>query len=402
MRKPTTGPIATLGLFALACPSADALAQESEAATEAPVQGPQAGASTPPPEQKPGFFRQFFDEEDGKLDFSNFLAKGGFIPIPIIISEPAVDGGFGLAAAFLSADPNDPRNVTRHIAAAFKTGNGSYGYGYFQSGRALDQRVIYKFGVGRGKVNLTAYPGFAPDGIEYTNSYKYGVIGNARWRFGEHFSAGPLIDFRKFDSQLDIAGVPPEYAGDFGRTLKTGAVGLGLHYDSRDSPQTPTSGVNVFLDSKFNLDELGSDRNFEIYDLDLYVFRRLSPAWRLAAKVEIDAARGDYPSVFAPYVDQRGVDAVRYQGETVLSSEVEATWQVSPRWSLLAFAGYGTTDGGNSRVFDDSGAVLSGGAGFRYRIARKLGLDAGVDLAVGPDGTTFYIQFGHAWALGMD
>jgi hypothetical protein len=70
----------------------------------------------------------------------------------------------------------------------------------------------------------------------------------------------------------------------------------------------------------------------------------------------------------------------------VLSTEAEVTWQVARRWSLLAFAGYGTTDGGNSRVFDNSGAILSGGAGFRYRIARQLGLDVGMDLAVGPEG----------------
>lgn len=350
-----------------------------------------------------GFFRRFFDDDDGKLDFSKVLAKGGFIPIPIIISEPAVDGGFGLAAAFISADPNDPRNVTRRVAAAFKTGNGSYGFGFFQSGQALDQRVTYRFGVGRGKVNLTAYPQFAPDGIGYTNEYKYGMIGTARWHLGdERFSMGPIVDFRRFDSRLDVAGAPPEYAEDFGRTLKTGAVGAGLHFDSRDNRLTPTAGVNAFVDAKFNLDVLGSDREFEIYDLDLYAFRKLSPEWRLAFKAEVDLARGRYPTVFAPYVDQRGIDAVRYQGETVLSSEAEVTWQLSRRWSLLAFAGYGTTDGGDSRVFDDSGAILSGGAGFRYRIARQLGLDAGMDLAVGPEGTVVYLQFGHAWALSMD
>ena len=401
MRIPATAPTVALALVALACPSAGALAQEDSPAVEVP-EGPPAPDDATPPEAEEGFFRQFFDEEDGKLDFSRFLAKGGFIPIPIIISEPAVDGGFGLAAAFLSADPNDPRNVTRHIAAAFKTGNGSYGYGYFQSGQALDQRVIYKFGVGRGKINLTAYPGFAPDGIEYTNSYKYGVIGTARWRLDEHVSVGPIIDFRKFDSQLDIAGVPPEYAQDFGRTLKTGAVGLGLHYDSRDNTMTPTSGVNAFADSKFNLEGLGSDRDFEIYDVDIYAFERLSPEWRVAVKAEVDAARGRYPTVFAPYIDQRGIEAVRYQGETVFSSEAEVSWQLSPRWSLLAFGGLGRTDSGDSRVFDNSGAIVSGGAGFRYRIARKLGLDVGADVAVGPGGTVVYLQFGHAWALGMD
>lgn len=46
--------------------------------------------------------------------------------------------------------------------------------------------------------------------------------------------------------------------------------------------------------------------------------------------------------------------------------------------------------------------IVGGGGGFRYRIARKLGLDAGVDVAVGPGGAVFYLQFGHAWGMGMD
>ncbi len=53
-------------------------------------------------------------------------------------------------------------------------------------------------------------------------------------------------------------------------------------------------------------------------------------------------------------------------------------------------------------VVKDSGGVWAGGVGFRYRIARKLGLDAGIDLADGSGGAVFYIQFGHAWTSAMD
>lgn len=43
-----------------------------------------------------------------------------------------------------------------------------------------------------------------------------------------------------------------------------------------------------------------------------------------------------------------------------------------------------------------------GAPGFRARIARNPGLDVGPDVAQGPDGSVFYIQFGHAWARDMD
>jgi hypothetical protein len=116
------------------------------------------------PAKKDGFFDQFFDKQDGQLDFSSFLAKGGFVPIPIIITEPAVDNGFGLAAAFISVPKDRPREMTRTAIAAFKTGTGSWGAGAFRSGYAFDGRLNYKAGIGHGKITLEAFPAFAPEG----------------------------------------------------------------------------------------------------------------------------------------------------------------------------------------------------------------------------------------------
>ena len=51
---------------------------------------------------------------------------------------------------------------------------------------------------------------------------------------------------------------------------------------------------------------------------------------------------------------------------------------------------------------DGATEVTSYGLGLRYRIARLLGLDVGVDYAFGPDQDVVYIQFGHAWESEMD
>jgi hypothetical protein len=372
----------------------------------APTAGDTSVSVGEAPAEKPRsrFREMFFDETDGKLDLSETLARGGFIPMPVIITEPAVDGGFGIMAQFVTIPQDNPRHVTRRIAGAVKTGNDSHGYGYFQSGYALDGKISYKFGVGRGKINLEARPGFAPSGVNYTNKYDYGVLASALWHLpDERFSIGPIFDFRQLSSKIDFEGLPPDVAPDFlTRKLNTGALGVGLHFDSRDNPITPTQGVNAFVEGKFNSDAFGSDRSFEIYDLDVYAFHRLSPEWRLGFKSEIDAIRGDFPFFFAPAIDLRGVEGNRYQGSTVSSSEVELTRQLSDRWSILAFAGLGAAFSGQSRIFDDSGAIFAGGAGFRYRIARKQGIDLGVDVAAGPGGAIVYLQFGHAWAFGMD
>ncbi|MGH6998988.1 MAG: BamA/TamA family outer membrane protein, partial [Phenylobacterium sp.] len=344
----------------------------------------------------------FFDEQDGYLDFSNFLAAGGFIPLPIIITEPAVDQGLGVAAVFLSMEA--PREVTRNVLAAVKTGNGSSGVGLARSGNAFDGRLNYRVGVGHGKITLNAYTSFAPNqGLEYTNNYDYGLIGAAFWKLpDDRFSVGPLLDVRKLESQVDIPGLPEDFVHDYSHTLQTAALGLGLHFDSRNNPLTPTRGANAYVEGKFNREAFGSDRDFEAYDAHLYAFHEVSPKLRLGYKLELNAIRGDFPDYFAPAINLRGVQAQRYEGMSVASSELELTWQASPRWSLLTFGGVGSSDAGDRRFFKDSGGVWAGGVGFRYKLARKLGLDAGLDLAYGSEGAVFYIQFGHAWALGMD
>ncbi len=48
------------------------------------------------------FWSQFVDLDDGRFDVSKFLADNayGFLPLPIIITDPAVDGGLGAVGLF--------------------------------------------------------------------------------------------------------------------------------------------------------------------------------------------------------------------------------------------------------------------------------------------------------------
>lgn len=382
--------------------AAPAAASNQSASNPSAPEQPSGAADGAPPKKESKFHQRFFDDEDGKFDFSNFLAKGGFIPMPVIVTEPAVKGGFGVVAQFITMPKDDPRNVTRRMLGGVKTGNGSYGFGYFQSGNAVDGLISYKFGIGHGKITLDAHPSFLDQPLSYTNKYKYGILGSMLFHLPDRrFSLGPMIDFRKLKSSVDFAN-PLPIDRDFGRTLTTGAMGFGVHFDSRDNKMTPTRGVNAYVQGKWNSEAFGSDRTFQTYDADLYAFRPLSPKWRLGYKAEYEAIRGDFPIYFAPAINLRGVEAQRYQGSSVFGTEVELTRQLNPRWALLAFGGVGTTSAGDRRLFDDSGAVFAGGVGFRYRIARKLGLDAGIDVAAGPNGGVFYLQFGHAWSFGMD
>ena len=78
------------------------------------------------------------------------------------------------------------------------------------------------------------------------------------------------------------------------------------------------------------------------------------------------------------------------------SAEIEAQWQFEERWTAVAFAGAGTTHT-SRRDFAVSEDVASGGLGFRYELARKFGMNVGMDIAHSPGTTAIYLVVGNAW-----
>ena len=105
---------------------------------------------------------------------------------------------------------------------------------------------------------------------------------------------------------------------------------------------------------------------------------------------------GDVPFFGYPFVNLRGIPAMRYQGKGVVTAEVEYLWGLTPRWTIAVFAG-GARTTSVSEFAADGDTVAAGGAGFRYRIARKLGMQIGMDVARGPEETTVYLTVGNAW-----
>ena len=78
------------------------------------------------------------------------------------------------------------------------------------------------------------------------------------------------------------------------------------------------------------------------------------------------------------------------------SAEVEARWPVSGRWSGVVFGGAGTARTDRD-AFDATQNVGSGGVGFRYALARKFGMDVGLDVARSSGTTAVYLVVGNAW-----
>ncbi len=351
------------------------------------------------------------DSLDHAFDISDWLiTKKGFFPMPIIITEPAVGGfGGGLAPIFIS--PKPPREVkgklyptmpTITAAGAGYTLNGSWfaGGGRFGSIRRWNMR--YKIGAAYMDGNMDFYHTFEDIGEQkFGFNIKaipvYGYLGkilpNPRWEIGVDY----LFMYAKL--KLHGSGALPAFVTDKEMDSRISNLGLQVSYDSRDNFFTPDKGVKAYIHGRWSNKIIGSDYNYGNLEGAFYGFLNYGGRQQFVTGFRLDAQRvlGTTAFYLKPFVDMRGVPAERYQGTNTILAEVEQRWDFTRRWSALLFGGAGKGFEKYSE-FGSASWAWSYGTGFRYLIARKLGLRTGVDLAMGPEGFTYYLVFGSSWS----
>ena len=370
----------------------------------------------------------FTDKLDGKLDASRYLSENayGFLPVPIIITDPAVEGGLGVMGLFfheseeeknkrLAAMQDESNEKASHslmppsISAAFGayTGNGSYFAGGGHVGFFNKGNIRYMGGGGYGDVNIDFY-GFGdvtlPRPIEI-NTKATAIMQMLKFKLGSSaFYLGPM--HRYIDAEISLGSLdellPAEYQENYSKILSTNIVtsgaGLTLEYDSRDNFFSPTDGLKYELNYLWFDEAIGSDVDYHLTELTALNYFKITEQWRTAIRVEANYVDSEQilPPYATPYISMRGIPAARYQGQSVAMSELELAYRINLRWEISAFAGVGKASDSFSD-FSDSDSRVSKGAGFRYLIARRYDFNMGIDIAKGPEDTVFYIQAGSAW-----
>ncbi len=353
------------------------------------------------------FFDQFIDPEDGMLDGSEFLLDYpyGILPVPIFITEPAIGNGFGLAGVYFH-DPDPawegnlhdergrqrPSSITAGAAGA--TENGSSFYGGVHFGHYKQDTIRYQGILGGADINLDFY-GSGDDsgdqgGFEFNADAAFISqrlafrLGSSDWLLGGEFNYTDST--MKFDQRNEK---PELEALSFDST--NASLGMVVVYDSLDNPFTPSSGINSeTLISRYD-ESFGGD-----FDYDAVVTKNqihFSPFenWTAGIRLNGSFVSGDVPFYGLPYIEMRGIPALRYQGEDVVTTELQTNWNFHPRWTAIAFMGAGrATNSGLS----DANTHSAGGFGFRYLGVRRLGLSMGIDLAKGPEDEVIYVSFG--------
>lgn len=357
----------------------------------------------------------FTDPEDGMFDVSHWLAeKKGFFPVPIIITEPAVGFGLGAALVFLhdplagrvpdgeTFDPQskdaEGRLIPPSISALFGmyTENDTWMAGGGHMGVWKNDNVRYTGALATGSVNIDVYRTIQGREITINTNIEPDILyQDLKFRIkGSKFFAGASYLLLDASSEFSVSGID----GSFKNNTRDAAVIFHLDYDSRNTIFTPTDGISSSVSASLFREAVGSDTEFEKYKAKIYYFTPLSDTFVLGLRGDVQTIEGDpneIPFYMYPFVNLRGIPAMRYQGEDVGVAEAELGWRFTSRWSVLGFAGAGRTTAIGAS--DETTNVYSKGLGLRYFIARRFGAHVGFDIAKGPEDTAFYIQFGHAW-----
>ena len=356
---------------------------------------------------KESWWSLMHDPKDGNLDMSRWLLQHkGALLVPIIITEPAVGNGGGVAAVFFHppSQSQESRDAGERIppdiygVAAMKTENGSNAYGLGGTFHFDDDRWRYKGGIGKASFNLDYYTQgqlLAPQKIGYNLDGIFSSQQVSRRLGGSNIYLSGRWVYLDIDSRLNIPGNDQFFkSSDFSKVAS--GVGPLLEYDSRDNTLTPSSGWLSMIEATYYSPTFGGDNTFQSYRTHTLGYLPLGSEWVLGLRADYRAARGDVPFYQLPSIDLRGISYGRYQNLNVAMVEAELRWNFTSRWAALAFTGAGRAWGRNID-FGDAGTESTEGVGIRYLIARQLGMYVGVDSAWGPGEHTYYLQVGSAW-----
>jgi hypothetical protein len=239
---------------------------------------------------------KFTDPEDGAFDLSNLLlTHSGVLPVPTLITEPAVGYGLGLGLLYFSlpkksADaPDDskaPPNITG--VGGFATGTHSWGAGLMHFHTWDDDHIRYLGVVGKVGLHLNYYGiqnqprAYQLDGIAVVQQVLF-RIGNSHWY------VGPRYTFFDADTRFD-ASIPAGIR-QFEKDQRVAKGGVVVDYDTRDNMFYPSSGTYAELEADLARGGLGSSTNFQEQTARGYQWIPLSKSWVLGLRAVCLAAR---------------------------------------------------------------------------------------------------------------
>ena len=344
----------------------------------------------------------FRDSLDNALDLSDWLVnKKGVLLVPTLITEPAVGYGAAAGAVFFHSSYSEkkgPPSMTGVMGGG--TMNGTWGAGVFHAGYWKEDRIRYVGALARVYLNLgfygsasTGWLGGEPINM---NMDAWLLLQQLKFRVaGSDFFIGGRYLLLKSDNKFEIPIDNPDFEGiEFSSTLSE--VTLKLEFDSRNNVFTPTKGFLVGLSGTYSDTWMGGEDLYGRLGLVMIGYLPAGDRLTVGVRQETNATLGNVPFYARPIVSLRGAPLMKYQDINTILMEAEVDYNVFKRWFISGFTGIGNAFPSMGE-FEEGKSVTTLGTGFRYLMARKLGMQAGMDFAFSNEDFAFYIVMGTAW-----
>ncbi|MGV2986060.1 glyceraldehyde-3-phosphate dehydrogenase [Vibrio sp. E150_011] len=361
----------------------------------------------------------FTDPVDNKLDMGEYLAENayGFLPVPIVITEPALGYGGGMMGVFLHESDSQKAKRKKEaqkslnggaklltpgisVVGAFGTQNGTWGgfVGHRQTWKK--DSIRYLGGAFYGDIHMNFYTPLAgadADGFEMSMNGG-GVMQKLQFRIADT----PLfLGFTQQFVKPKLSIVDADKINHIATTwLNTdpNVSGLGLiaEYYTRNSFLYPTAGGDYIAKYQVYDDSIGSDYDYQTFKVQGVQYFPLAKQWDGAIKAQYNTLSTDerlLPPAAYPDIELRGIGRNRYQGTSTASVETQVTYKITNRWSTSLFGGVGSATDATDELFKDD-RHYSYGTGVRYLIARRYGLRVGIDIAKSEEDRAVYFQVG--------
>jgi len=348
------------------------------------------------------------DPQTGAIDISDMILNArGFMPVPIIVTEPAVGYGGGLAILYLLPQKKKyNRYVPPNIfgVAGLGTQNKTWLAAAFAFKVWGPDRVRYISAFARPVIHVKYYGNsneYLSENPVEVELNSWSVIQRAQVRIENTklFVGGSYIFFTSENSVDTLPDKPiiNKIIEKLNGKSTISMLQVIVNWDSRNTIFTPTKGMNTGIQFSYNATWLGGDENF--YTLNPYflgyfpVSKKVFSGWRFDSQFMF----GDAPYYALPYVQLRGVPALQYQSNNTMLVETQWNFVVYKRWKVDVFTGMGKafTD---FNKFGSATLVYNYGFGFRYLLADKFGMDVGLDFAwSNKQEFAFYLIIGSAW-----
>ncbi len=327
------------------------------------------------------------------------VQRGDFVAVPIPISNPTLDTGLVAGAAYFYPQDEEQKKLqpaSLTAAAGMYTSNDSKAVVLVQQNYWNRDKWRFTGVIGAADLRLSL---IAPDESTGTQAVDWQIKGSFMFakivtRIKGDWYGGIMT--RLVDAEQSIDTTAPSSDFDVASDLRSVGLGANLEYDSRDMPLNSQSGRYFTVAALFNDEAIGSDSTYQSYSAAYKSYHTLTDSLVLAWEIRGCGRDGTAPLWDACRIKLRGFAATDYLGKNSASGQVEARWQASKRWGLVAFGGAGSV-GNSYNGIRDNEAIPSYGVGVRFMVLAAKRINIRVDYARSTDSDAIYLSVGEAF-----